>query len=102
MKKTDAWILGSTRNPETYILKDQQFRNEGIDLTHNPEFTTCESYMAFVDYNDLMELTEKMLSGMVKELTGGYKIKYHANDLDNDPIEIDFTPPFSFMDRLYS
>ncbi|KAK8637060.1 hypothetical protein V6N13_064490 [Hibiscus sabdariffa] len=71
-----------------------QFRNEGIDLTHNPEFTTCESYMAFVDYNDLMELTEKMLSGMVKELTGGYKIKYHANDLDNDPIEIDFTPPF--------
>ena len=38
----------------------------------------------------------KMLyyTGMVKELTGGYKIKYHANGLDNDPIEIDFTPPF--------
>jgi hypothetical protein len=32
--------------------------------------------------------------GMVKELTGGYKIKYHANGLDKDPIEIDFTPPF--------
>ena len=31
--------------------------------------------------------------GMVKELTGGYKIKYHANGLDKDPIEIDFTPP---------
>jgi hypothetical protein len=31
---------------------------------------------------------------MVKELTGGYKIKYHANGLDKDPIEIDFTPPF--------
>ncbi|KAK8556405.1 hypothetical protein V6N12_002808 [Hibiscus sabdariffa] len=101
MKKTDALILGSTRNPETYVLKDQQFRNEGIDLTHNPEFTTCESYTAFVDYTNLMELTEKMLSGMVKELTGSYKIKYHANDINNDPIEIDFAPPFKFMDRLY-
>ncbi|GAB2280661.1 hypothetical protein Dimus_015289 [Dionaea muscipula] len=33
----------------------KQFRNEGIDLTHNLEFTTCEFYMAFADYNDLME-----------------------------------------------
>ncbi|XP_068647102.1 lysine--tRNA ligase isoform X1 [Aristolochia californica] len=76
------------------------FRNEGIDLTHNPEFTACEFYMAFADYNDLMELTEQMLSGMVKEITGGYKIQLHSDGLDKDPIEIDFTPPFKRIDMI--
>ena len=55
----------------------RQFRNEGIDLTHNPEFTTCKFYMAYSDYRDLMEIIEKMLSGMVKRITGSYKITYH-------------------------
>merc|ERR550514_58903 len=58
----------------------RQFRNEGIDLTHNPEFTTCEFYEAYADYHDLMANTEKMISGMVKEITGGYVIQYQELD----------------------
>ncbi|CAD5324597.1 unnamed protein product [Arabidopsis thaliana] len=70
----------------------KQFKNEGIDMTHNPEFTTCEFYMAYVDYNDLMEMSKSLLNGMVKKLTGGFNIKYHANGYDKETIVIDFTP----------
>merc|ERR1719379_2781279 len=52
------------------------FRNEGIDLTHNPEFTTCEFYWAYKDYNDLMDVTEEMISEMVYQIKGTYVVEY--------------------------
>jgi len=70
------------------------FRNEGIDMTHNPEFTSCEFYMAYADYKDLITITEDLLSGMVKHLFGDYKIVYHPNGPENESVMIDFTPPF--------
>ncbi|XP_022163562.1 lysine--tRNA ligase isoform X1 [Myzus persicae] len=77
----------------------RQFRNEAIDLTHNPEFTTCEFYMAYADYNDLMQITEDLLSGLVKSIFGTYKIKYHPDGVEanTEAVEIDFTPPFKRM-----
>ncbi|GAX83481.1 hypothetical protein CEUSTIGMA_g10906.t1 [Chlamydomonas eustigma] len=72
----------------------RQFRNEGIDMTHNPEFTTVEFYQAYADYKDLLDLTEHLISQMVLEIKGSYKIQYHSNGPDADPIEIDFTPPW--------
>ncbi|EQC40015.1 lysyl-tRNA synthetase, class II [Saprolegnia diclina VS20] len=69
----------------------RQFRNEGIDLTHNPEFTSCEFYQAYADYNDIMDMTEKMFSGMVQEITGGQTITIEK---DGEEITIDFSPPY--------
>lgn len=58
----------------------RQFRNEGADLTHNPEFTTLEFYWAYADYYDLLDLTETLVSGLVKSLTGGTKTQFTTKD----------------------
>lgn len=81
------------------------FRNEGMDPTHNPEFSICEFYMAYADYDDLMDITEKMISGLVKHCAGSYKITYHPDGKDHPEtaMELDFTPPwkrFNMMEEL--
>lgn len=72
----------------------RNFRNESIDLTHNPEFTACEFYAAYLDYNDLMNMTEEMLSGLVAQVSGSHVVTYHADGKNGDAVEIDFSPPF--------
>ncbi len=54
------------------------FRNEGIDITHNPEFTMLELYQAYADYNTMMSHLEPMVSGIVRELKGGYTLEYNG------------------------
>jgi lysyl-tRNA synthetase, class II len=66
----------------------KDFRNEGIDRTHNPEFTMLEFYEAFADYNDMMQLVEDLISSIVAELTGG------SRTLSYQGTALDFTPPF--------
>jgi len=77
----------------------RQFRNEGIDLTHNPEFTTLEFYQAYADYEDLMVMCEELVSGLVMDITGGYKIKYSPKP-GAPEVEIDFTPPFKRISMM--
>lgn len=66
---------------------NRNFRNEGISVRHNPEFTMLEYYQAYATYEDLMALTEDMVSSLAKELFGAYVITYNGQ-------EIDFTPPW--------
>ena len=63
------------------------FRNEGMSVRHNPEFTMIELYQAFADYNDMMELTENMVAEVCKKVNGTTKVTYQGT-------EIDFMPPW--------
>ncbi|TFL06847.1 lysine-tRNA ligase [Pterulicium gracile] len=80
------------------------FRNEGIDMTHNPEFTICEFYMAYADMYDIMEMTEVLVEGIVKMLTGGStKLMFNPDgkkDTNEDAIELDFQRPWKRYDMI--
>ena len=62
------------------IAKD--FRNEGMDRFHNPEFTMLEFYQAYADYRDFMNLAEEMLVGLVAELLGGSEVTFQGRTVD--------------------
>ncbi len=61
---------------------NRNFRNEGISVRHNPEFTMLEFYQAYATYEDLMAFTEDMVSSLVKELFGEYKVVYNGQEID--------------------
>lgn len=58
------------------------FRNEGISKKHNPEFTMCEFYQAYANYEDLMNLTEELFVHLVTAINGSSKIKYGEHEID--------------------
>jgi lysyl-tRNA synthetase, class II len=66
---------------------NRNFRNEGISTRHNPEFTMLEVYQSYGNFEDMMKLTEDMISDVVKSVHGTFKITYQGQ-------EIDFTPPW--------
>ena len=61
------------------------FRNEGMDIKHNPEFTNIELYSAYEDYNDMMNIAEEIISTIAKNVLGTTKINYQGQDIDLTP-----------------
>ncbi|VUC28915.1 unnamed protein product [Clonostachys rosea] len=76
----------------------RQFRNEGMDLTHNPEFTTLEFYMAYADMFDLMGMAEELVSGLVKHIHGTYETSYHT--AKGEEIKINWAAPWKRIDMI--
>ncbi len=89
--ETDAFLSIS---PELYLKRyivggfdrvysmQKAFRNEGIDATHNPEFTLLEIYQAYVDYNDMMTLTENLISDAVRHINNSSAVKAGENTIN--------------------
>ncbi len=63
----------------------RQFRNEGMDVKHNPEFTTMEVYQAYTDYEGMMNLTEDMISTVAQEVLGTTKVTFQETEIDLSP-----------------
>ena len=61
---------------------NRNFRNEGVDTSHNPEFTMMECYQAFADYHDMMDLTEAMVQTIAGKVNGGTIINYDGHEID--------------------
>ncbi|KAJ2474572.1 hypothetical protein EV174_005580, partial [Coemansia sp. RSA 2320] len=74
----------------------RQFRNEGVDADHNPEFTTCEFYMAYATLDDLTAITEEMLRAMALYITGSCVVNVAAPN--GDLLAIDFAASFRRID----
>ncbi|KAF8953047.1 hypothetical protein BGZ52_002089 [Haplosporangium bisporale] len=70
----------------------KQFRNEGIDADHNPEFTTCEFYQAYANLDSLFEMTEDMLQEMAKSVTGSSTVPYKMSN--EETVNLSFKKPF--------
>ena len=63
----------------------KNFRNEGMDIKHNPEFTNMEWYSAYEDYNDMMNISEELISTVAQKVLGKTKITYDGNEIDLTP-----------------
>ena len=61
------------------------FRNEGVSTRHNPEFTSVEIYQAFADYNDMMDLTEELISSVTQQVCGSTLINYQGTEINLAP-----------------
>jgi len=78
----------------------RQFRNEGIDRNHNPEFTMLEFYMAYADYNDLMSIVESLLVSMFTQLNDQLELVFKT--AEDEETKVDLRPPFKRVDFIES